>query len=112
MKRINIGNFDLPDMDADYFKVAVKLHESRSQRGLVSESVKGYLHRFRNVLRDRVDYKARELDITWEQAFNLYLNFDEPFTDEMIEAAKTMKPTILKEYGQTNLGNEMKEQCQ
>ena len=103
---MHVGNFDLPDAESLYFKAIVRVNDT-SARAYVSECVKGNLQRLRNTYRDRIDVKARELGLTWEQAFNLLAFFDD-YSDESIQKAKEMHTTITQDYGQTNLGNEVK----
>lgn len=97
MGRISLSSFDLPDGEDVYFKAIAKL--SGSARGFVAECVRSYLRENRELYRDRIDVKARELGISWEQCFNLYLHCDPPFTAENIEAVKQLPETIKRNYG-------------
>lgn len=100
MARISLSSFDLPDGEDVYFKAIAKL--SGSARGFVAECVKHYLKCNRDIYRDRIDIKARELGISWEECFNLYLNFDPPFTDKNLIEVKKMSETITRDYGRVS----------
>lgn len=103
--KVSCGSFDLPDAEASYLKVSIKINNI-SLRSYVSECVRGNLLRMRNLYRDRIQVEANRLGITWEECFNLYLFFDPPFSQDEISKAKNFDALITKEYGHTQLGNE------
>jgi hypothetical protein len=98
--RISNGSFDLPDPEALYLAVVVKIQE-KSMRSYIAESVQRNLDQNRDLYRDMIEVEARRLGLTWEQCFNLYAQYS-LVCSQSIESAKNSKPTVFKQYGRKN----------
>lgn len=101
MTKLSVGSIDIPETEIAYLKAVVGVSDV-SLRKHISTSIEADLAHNRKLYADRIDSKARQLNLTWEETFYLYSNFSYPFSVDQIKEAKQAQPIVYQAYGLTS----------
>ena len=85
------------DFIADQLRLALNLNNQKmSAQSFLEQALKGHLTRWKADYATRLDYRAKKLGISWEQAYVLLTNRDAPYSTDDLIWAKSQPSIITK----------------
>ena len=82
---------------ADQLRLALNLNNQKMTAStFLEQALKGHLTRWKADYATRLDYRAKKLGLSWEQAYVLLTNRDAPYSQEDLNWAKSQPSIITK----------------
>ncbi|MCG5062174.1 MAG: hypothetical protein KA714_30470 [Limnoraphis sp. WC205] len=96
MAKLGISSLEMSQDEEDWLRVIANLNGD-TMKSILTHSWRGHLASRKQHYVRKIDYLARSLGVSWETAYILLLQKNQPFSEADIEWAKSQDPLAIKD---------------